>query len=86
MHDDDHGHSAAAWIGIAVMFVATALACFAAVFGPAWLFWAGVVLFPVGSLVWYLLSRTSLGLEARKERERAALEAREGRERSGATA
>jgi multisubunit Na+/H+ antiporter MnhG subunit len=61
MHDEDHGHSAAAWTGTGVMLLAAAVACYAAVFGPVVLMWVGIGLFLVGALVWYAMARAGHG-------------------------
>ena len=68
MHDEDHGHSAAAWTGTAVMLLAAAVACYAAVFGPAGLMWGGIVLFLVGALVWYAMAKAGYGSEGSRSR------------------
>lgn len=61
MHDDDHGHSRAAWTGVGIMLVSSAVACYAAVFGPAVLMWIGIVVFLVGALAWYAMERAGHG-------------------------
>lgn len=62
MHDDDnHGQSPAAWASVAVMVVAAAVACYAAVFGPTGLLWGGIVVFLAGGVMWYFLERFGLG-------------------------
>jgi hypothetical protein len=68
MHEDNHGHSTAAWTGVAVMLVATVAGCYAAVFGPAWLLWAGLAGFVVGALVWYAMARAGLGSDPERSR------------------
>lgn len=54
---DSHGHSTAAWIGVAVMLVAAALGCYAVVFGPGVLLWIGLAGFLAGGALWYMLER-----------------------------
>lgn len=61
MHDDNHGHSKAAWTGVTVMLLAGVVAAYAAVFGPAWLLWAGIGVFLLGAVLWYALSRAGWG-------------------------
>lgn len=61
MHEDDHGHSPAAWTGVIVMLLSTAVACYAAVFGPIELMWGGMGLFLVGALAWYGMARAGYG-------------------------
>jgi hypothetical protein len=68
MHDDDHGHSTAAWTGTTVMLLATAVACYAAVFGPVALMWGGIVAFLVGALVWYAMVKAGYGSDGRRAR------------------
>ena len=63
MHDEDHGHSTAAWTGTAVMLLAAAVACYAAVFGPVELMWGGIVAFLVGALGWYAMAKAGIGSE-----------------------
>ncbi|GAA1182565.1 hypothetical protein GCM10009584_25810 [Ornithinimicrobium humiphilum] len=65
MHDEDHGHSPAAWTGTIVMLVTSAVACYAAVFGPGWLMWAGIAGFLLGALVWYGMAKAGFGSEGR---------------------
>lgn len=61
MHEDDQGHSLAAWIGVTVMLVATAVACWGIMFGPMALFWIGSAGFLVGAGVWYAMARAGKG-------------------------
>lgn len=68
MHEDNHGHSKAAWTGVAVMLVATAAGCWAAVFGPAWLLWASLAVFALGAIVWYAMARAGLGSDPERSR------------------
>lgn len=63
MHDDNHGHSPAAWTGVAVMLVAAAAACWAAVFGPVEMLWIGLAVFLGGALLWYVLDRSGFGVQ-----------------------
>lgn len=58
---DSHGHSTAAWIGVTVMLVATAVACYGVVFGPISLLYVGLGVFAVGALAWYMLERGGRG-------------------------
>ncbi|WP_075959001.1 Trp biosynthesis-associated membrane protein [Ornithinimicrobium sp. CNJ-824] len=64
MEHENHYHSKAAWVGVSIMLVATVLGSWAAVFGPAWLLWAGLGLFAVGALVWFGMSKAGYGAEA----------------------
>ena len=68
MHDDDHGHSPAAWTGTIIMLVSAAVACYAAVFGPIELMWGGIGVFVLGSLIWYGMAKAGFGSEGRRAR------------------
>lgn len=61
MHEDNEGHSPAAWIGVAVMLAAAVLACWGIVFGPQVLIPVGLGLFLVGAIAWYILARAGYG-------------------------
>lgn len=61
MHEDNEGHSTAAWTGVAIMLLAAVAACYAAVFGPVELMWGGIGLFVLGALVWYAMARAGMG-------------------------
>jgi multisubunit Na+/H+ antiporter MnhG subunit len=68
MHEDNHGHSKAAWTGVAVMLVAAVAGAWAAVFGPLWLLWASLAVFALGGVVWYALARAGLGSDPERSR------------------
>lgn len=61
MHEDHHGHSTAAWAGVAVMLVAAVIACWGVLLGPDFLLWLGLGLGVVGALVWYGMERAGYG-------------------------
>lgn len=61
MHEDSHGHSVAAWVGVAIMLVGTFLACWGVVYQPDVLLWVGLVISLIGALAWYLLDRAGMG-------------------------
>jgi hypothetical protein len=60
-HEDNEGHSTAAWTGVGIMIVATAIACWGVLFTPDVLLWIGSGLFVVGALVWYGMDRAGFG-------------------------
>ena len=43
-HDDNHGHSVAAWTAVTILIVAAAIMSFAVLFPNGWVFVGGVVL------------------------------------------
>lgn len=61
MHEDSHGHSVAAWVGVGIMLLASVIGSWGVVFSPDWLLYVGLVLGVVGALAWYLLDRFGMG-------------------------
>lgn len=61
MQDDNHGHSKAAWIGVAIMLVGTAIGCWGVFWGPSMLLYIGIGVAVVGALAWYGLDRAGMG-------------------------
>lgn len=61
MHEDNHGQTTAAWTGVAIMLVGSALACWGVMFGPEMLLWIGLAVAVVGALVWYGMERAGMG-------------------------
>lgn len=61
MQDDNHGHSKAAWIGVAIMLVGTAIGCWGVFWGPSMLLYIGIGVAVVGDLAWYGLDRAGMG-------------------------
>ena len=72
MHEDNEGHSLAAWTGVAVMLVAAVLACWGIVFGPQVLIPVGLVLFAVGAIAWYIMARAGYGSDPEMARRSKA--------------
>lgn len=56
-----HGHSVAAWVSVAIMFVGFALGAWAVVQASRPLFIVGAAVVVVGGLAWPLLSRMGYG-------------------------
>ena len=69
-HDDNHGHSVAAWTAVLILIVATAVMCLAVLFPNVWLFVAGVVLAIVGVVAGKVLSMAGYG-SAGRNRDKA---------------
>ena len=67
-HDDNHGHSVAAWTAVLILIVATAVMCLAVLFPNVWLFVAGVVLAIVGVVAGKVLSMAGYG-SAERDRD-----------------
>ncbi|OLT18520.1 hypothetical protein BJF80_14670 [Serinicoccus sp. CUA-874] len=50
MHEDSHGHSVAAWVGVTIMLVGSVVAVWGVVLSPDWLLYVGLALGVVGAL------------------------------------
>lgn len=61
MHEEDHGHSVAAWTGVIILILASALVCVGVFFNLMWANIVGAVLVPVGVGAWYALNRAGFG-------------------------
>lgn len=61
MHEDSHGHSKAAWVGVTIMIVASMVGSWGVLFQPDFLLWVGVGMGVVGALAWYMLDRMGMG-------------------------
>ena len=68
-HDDNHGHSVAAWTAVLILIVAAAVMCLAVLFPNVWLFVAGVVLAIVGVVAGKVLSMAGYGADQRDRDE-----------------
>ena len=51
-HDDSHGHSTAAWTGVIIMLVATAIICLGMVLAQPIMWIGGTILFIAGAIAW----------------------------------
>ena len=64
-HDDNHGHSVAAWTAVLILIVASAVMSLAVLFPNVWLFVGGVVLAVVGLVAGKVLSMAGYGAAQR---------------------
>ncbi len=62
-HTESHGHSRAAWAGVAVVILGAMIASFATVFAVVWLVIVGLAVMAVGGPVGMLLSRLGYGAQ-----------------------
>jgi hypothetical protein len=69
-HDDNHGHSVAAWTAVIILIVAAAIMSIAVLFPNVWLFVGGVVLAIVGVVAGKVLSMAGYG-SAQRDRDEA---------------
>lgn len=69
-HDDDHGHSIAAWTAVTILIVASAIMALAVLFPNVWLFVGGGVLAVVGLVAGKVLSMAGYG-SAERDRDEA---------------
>jgi hypothetical protein len=69
-HDDNHGHSVAAWTAVIILIVAAAIMSIAVLFPNVWLFVGGVVLAIVGLVAGKVLSMAGYG-SAQRDRDEA---------------
>lgn len=60
-----HGNTPAAWTGVAVLMLAAALICLGIVFAQPFLWVPGVILVPVGALVWAGMNKAGYNTERR---------------------
>lgn len=69
-HDDNHGHSVAAWTSVLILIVASAVMSLAVLFPNVWLFVGGAVLAVVGVVAGKVLSMAGYG-SAERDRDEA---------------
>jgi multisubunit Na+/H+ antiporter MnhG subunit len=69
-HDDNHGHSVAAWTAVIILIVAAAIMALAVLFPNVWLFVAGVVVAIVGVVAGKVLTMAGYG-SAERDRDEA---------------
>lgn len=58
-----HGHSVAAWVGVGILIVASALIAVGQFFTIMWCTWIGVALVVVGVIAWVALDHAGHGEE-----------------------
>jgi len=68
-HDDNHGHSVAAWTAVFILIAAAAVMALAVLFPNRWLFLAGVVIALVGVIAGKVLSMAGYGSAQRDRGE-----------------
>jgi hypothetical protein len=68
-HDDNHGHSVAAWTAVFILIAAAAVMALAVLFPNRWLFVAGVVIALVGVIAGKVLSMAGYGAAERDRDE-----------------
>jgi len=69
-HDDNHGHSVAAWTAVIILIVASAIMSLAVLFPNLSLFAAGVIVGVVGVVAGKVLSMAGYGA-AERDRDKA---------------
>jgi hypothetical protein len=69
-HDDNHGHSVAAWTAVTILIVAAAIMSLAVLFPNVTLFGAGVIVAIVGVVAGKVLSMAGYG-SAERDRDEA---------------
>ena len=68
-HDDNHGHSVAAWTAVIILIVAAAIMSLAVLFPNVGLFGAGVIVAVVGVVAGKVLSMAGYGAAQRDRDE-----------------
>ncbi|HLS92459.1 MAG TPA: DUF6704 family protein [Microbacterium sp.] len=69
--DPGHGHSPAAWTAVLIMLVALAVGTVALFFSQLWLIVAAAVLFVLGPIVGFILSKAGFGVNGPKYQPKA---------------
>ncbi len=67
-HDDSHGHSTAAWTGVIIMLVATAIICLGMVLAQPIMWIGGTILFIAGAIAWPVMNKAGYGTGGPKNR------------------
>ncbi len=72
-HEDDHGHSVAAWTAVTILIIAAAVMSFAVLFPNGWVFAGGAVLVLVGVVAGKVLSMAGYGSAGRNRDEEPSI-------------
>lgn len=67
-HDDSHGHSTAAWTGVIIMLVATAIICLGMALAQPIMWIGGTILFIAGAIAWPVMNKAGYGTGGPKNR------------------
>lgn len=60
-HQENHGSSTAAWTGVGVMLLGTALICLGLIFAMAVLWILGIIVFAGGAIAWIVMDKAGYG-------------------------
>jgi hypothetical protein len=60
-HHEDHGHSVAAWSGVTIILIGSAVASLAVVLARPFLFWVGIAVCLVGAVAGKVLGMAGYG-------------------------
>lgn len=66
---EDHGHSVAAWVSVAIVMVGAVIMMFAVLFPTVWLFVVGAVVAVLGGLSAKVLSMAGFGAKPPDKRD-----------------
>lgn len=69
MHEEDHGHSVAAWTGVTLILIGSTLISCGVFFSWAWANWAGTAVVVVGLMAWYGLVKAGYGENLPRDRQ-----------------
>ncbi|SDQ45413.1 HGxxPAAW family protein [Quadrisphaera sp. DSM 44207] len=58
-HTESHGHSVAAWTGVAIVIVGSLIGGIGIILAVVWLAAIGIALMPIGGIVGHLMGRRS---------------------------
>ncbi len=64
MSESGHGHSVAAWTGVVILLLASAILAVGIYFGWGWTYWVGSAVAVVGVAAWYGLAAAGFGEKA----------------------
>ncbi|WP_226346142.1 HGxxPAAW family protein [Agilicoccus flavus] len=72
-HAEDHGHSPAAWTGVGILLVASALICLGMVLDVPLMWMVGIVGIVVGAAAWVVLAKKAASAKAGHEQGTTAV-------------